>query len=345
MALMPAMEFWVWGQLLPSRMKSAMAAHRLRIEPTVLDALLTLLFRLVWLEVAVGLFVPEARFEASYALWLGYFLIVGLLLGFWRAYWVGYRALRLDRMQRDAEGRLQRKVKREVEAQLGGDSQAEPPEAEPEAPQEVLSALDEKGLRRAERTARFQAATASRSASPYARAVQVGQNHLPGVPRSIVRFVNRVRILMYLGIDRKLFSGPGAVRPDSVGRWAVLVENWPQLAHVLGADPALASELQQAALKDRQDQEGRKVVGGKGNKRSADLAGNRWRQLEGVVGRLASTCRANDAMGAFFLECAQSGWDRDVARIISLEGLPGREQGIEALRPAAPAGVARRAQP
>jgi hypothetical protein len=74
-----------------------------------------------------------------------------------------------------------------------------------------------------------------------------GRRDLPGLPRSAKRYLNRVRLLLYLSWARGLGEGPQPVKPEHIGRWAALQERWPEVAHHLFQRPEFVLELEEAA--------------------------------------------------------------------------------------------------
>jgi hypothetical protein len=65
--------------------------------------------------------------------------------------------------------------------------------------------------------------------------------HLPALPRNAKRMLNRLRLLLYIAHEKKMFGGTPTLTPRHVGKWVVLRERWPELAfHFLSAPEELA---------------------------------------------------------------------------------------------------------
>jgi hypothetical protein len=77
-------------------------------------------------------------------------------------------------------------------------------------------------------------------------------------PRHAKRFLNRLRLLLYMAHERGMFGGELALTPRHVAKWAVLCERWPLLATALSTRPHMMlflegrpSELVKLALEGR----------------------------------------------------------------------------------------------
>jgi hypothetical protein len=63
-------------------------------------------------------------------------------------------------------------------------------------------------------------------------------------PRHAKRFLNRLRLLLYVAHERGMFSGVPALTPRHVAKWAVLCERWPLLATSLSTHPHMMLDLE-----------------------------------------------------------------------------------------------------
>jgi KAP family P-loop domain len=71
--------------------------------------------------------------------------------------------------------------------------------------------------------------------------------HLEPMPRHAKRLLNRLRLLLFIAHERKMFGGAPNLKPRHIGKWAVLCERWPALALALSQDPTLMVELESAS--------------------------------------------------------------------------------------------------
>lgn len=212
--------------------------------------------------------------------------------------WVSRFAL--IRMRERREGALER-----LESELKG--KAEEAIEEGMAPSGILEEtsaeesdlLDDRDFERVRRKAAFSVATDS--SRLYQEAIDAGFQYLPGIPRSGVRYVNRVRLLSYLSIERGLLTGVEGISPRSIGYWAVVVENWPELAQALRDEPERASDL--VSLAHNADERG----------------GETWSDFEELVSGLAPSCVGDPDLIHFFRETSQEGWQDDLPRIVEFK--------------------------
>ena len=52
---------------------------------------------------------------------------------------------------------------------------------------------------------------------------------LPEVPRSAKRLANHLRLLLGVASQRNMLGGSPALEATHLGKWAVLLERWPEL--------------------------------------------------------------------------------------------------------------------
>lgn len=62
-------------------------------------------------------------------------------------------------------------------------------------------------------------------------------NYLPPLPRNAKRVPNRLRLLLAVAYERKMFGDTSTLSPRHIGKWAVLCERWPELAQQLCSRP------------------------------------------------------------------------------------------------------------
>lgn len=63
-------------------------------------------------------------------------------------------------------------------------------------------------------------------------------------PRHAKRFLNRLRLLLYIAHERGVFGGEPPLTPRHVAKWAVLCERWPLLAVALSTHPHMMIHLE-----------------------------------------------------------------------------------------------------
>jgi hypothetical protein len=68
--------------------------------------------------------------------------------------------------------------------------------------------------------------------------------HLEPLPRHAKRLLNRLRLLLYVAHERKMFGGVPLLSPRHIGKWAVLCERWPELAQAICSDPGIMGQLE-----------------------------------------------------------------------------------------------------
>ena len=78
------------------------------------------------------------------------------------------------------------------------------------------------------------------------RAEAVILNLLPPLPRMAKRLLNRLYFLLVVAWSRKLIAD-NRVTPEQLGKWAVLLDQWPTAARAIIRSPGLARELEDAA--------------------------------------------------------------------------------------------------
>jgi len=68
--------------------------------------------------------------------------------------------------------------------------------------------------------------------------------HLEPMPRHAKRVLNRLRLLLFVAHERKMFGGEPHLSPRHIGKWAVLCERWPELAQLISTDPRVMRRLE-----------------------------------------------------------------------------------------------------
>lgn len=68
--------------------------------------------------------------------------------------------------------------------------------------------------------------------------------HLPAIPRHAKRLVNRLRLLLFIAHERKMFGGVPNLSPRHIAKWAVLCERWPELEQVVCDEPDIMMLLE-----------------------------------------------------------------------------------------------------
>jgi hypothetical protein len=71
--------------------------------------------------------------------------------------------------------------------------------------------------------------------------------HLEPVPRHAKRLLNRLRLLLFVAHERRIFGGTPPLTPRHIGKWAVLCERWPELAQSVLRQPGIMQGLENAA--------------------------------------------------------------------------------------------------
>ena len=72
-------------------------------------------------------------------------------------------------------------------------------------------------------------------------------NYLPPLPRNAKRALNRLRLLLAISYERKMFGDSSGITAKHIGKWAVLSERWPELAHELSLHPDVMDTLERRA--------------------------------------------------------------------------------------------------
>jgi hypothetical protein len=81
------------------------------------------------------------------------------------------------------------------------------------------------------------------------RAEAVIMNLLPPLPRMAKRLLNRLYFLLVVAWSRNLIAD-NLVTPEQLGKWAVLLDQWPTAARAVTRNPGLAGKLEDAAGKE-----------------------------------------------------------------------------------------------
>jgi len=72
------------------------------------------------------------------------------------------------------------------------------------------------------------------------------KHYLPPLPRSAKRLFNHLRVLLVIAEQKHMFGGQPELQAIHVGKWAVLMERWPELGSALTADPGRLAQLETA---------------------------------------------------------------------------------------------------
>lgn len=75
-------------------------------------------------------------------------------------------------------------------------------------------------------------------------------SYLPGLPRSVKRIANRHYLLASVAVSRDMIGGTPSLTAQHLGKWAVMMERWPELAAEIIDRPSLAGELERRAKSD-----------------------------------------------------------------------------------------------
>lgn len=78
------------------------------------------------------------------------------------------------------------------------------------------------------------------------RAEAVILDLLPPLPRMAKRLLNRLYFLLVVAWNRNLIADD-LVTPEQLGKWAVLLDQWPTAARAITGNPELAGDLEEAA--------------------------------------------------------------------------------------------------
>jgi hypothetical protein len=68
--------------------------------------------------------------------------------------------------------------------------------------------------------------------------------YLEPLPRHAKRVLNRLRLLLFVAHERRMFGGQPKLTPRHIGKWAVLCERWPGLAEIIYREPHLMAMLE-----------------------------------------------------------------------------------------------------
>ena len=63
--------------------------------------------------------------------------------------------------------------------------------------------------------------------------------HLEPMPRHAKRLLNRLRLLLFVAHERKMFGGKPTLSSRHIGKWAVLGERWPELSQIVCTSPEI----------------------------------------------------------------------------------------------------------
>lgn len=69
---------------------------------------------------------------------------------------------------------------------------------------------------------------------------------MPRLPRSVKRVVNREYLLIAIAVSRNMMGGTPALVPAHLGKWAIILERWPDLAIAISRDPDEARVYEEA---------------------------------------------------------------------------------------------------
>jgi hypothetical protein len=72
------------------------------------------------------------------------------------------------------------------------------------------------------------------------------KEHLPSLPRSAKRLFNHLRVLLVVAEQKHMFGGQPELQGKHLGKWAVLLERWPELSSALTVQPGKLAELESA---------------------------------------------------------------------------------------------------
>ncbi len=75
-------------------------------------------------------------------------------------------------------------------------------------------------------------------------------NYVQPLPRHAKRLLNRLRLLLYVAHERRMFGGDPPLKPEHLAKWAVLCERWPDLAEGLVLHPSLMVALERKRADD-----------------------------------------------------------------------------------------------
>jgi hypothetical protein len=67
---------------------------------------------------------------------------------------------------------------------------------------------------------------------------------LPLLPRHAKRLLNRFRLLLFVAHERNMFGHNSDLRTEHLGKWAVLMERWPEFADIVLRNPKVVTDLE-----------------------------------------------------------------------------------------------------
>jgi hypothetical protein len=79
-------------------------------------------------------------------------------------------------------------------------------------------------------------------------------NYVQPLPRHAKRLLNRLRLLLYVAHERRMFGGEPPLKPKHLAKWAVLCERWPDLAEGLVLHPSLIAALERDRGDDKDEE-------------------------------------------------------------------------------------------
>jgi hypothetical protein len=74
--------------------------------------------------------------------------------------------------------------------------------------------------------------------------------YIEPMPRHAKRLLNRLRLLLFIAHERRMFGGTPKLSARHIGKWAVLGERWPDLLQEVCARPELMTLLEDAKKHD-----------------------------------------------------------------------------------------------
>jgi hypothetical protein len=183
----------------------------------------------------VGIFGGLAPLIRDFSRWWPVILIaigvVNLFDTIWEAFAEDYRTLRTREMQR----RLDNDIRRTLAA--GAETVEEVMEAL--AADDLEPKWVELAKQRAQRMLADESVLRTQAESEI-------KKYLPPLPRSAKRLFNHLRVLLVVAEQRHMFGGQPELQAKHLGKWAVLLERWPELGSALTAQPGKLAELEAA---------------------------------------------------------------------------------------------------
>jgi hypothetical protein len=74
--------------------------------------------------------------------------------------------------------------------------------------------------------------------------------HLEPMPRHAKRLLNRLRLLLFVAHERKMFGGSPELSSRHIAKWVVLGERWPELAQIVCTNPEIMRRLESVKKHD-----------------------------------------------------------------------------------------------